>query len=336
MPEICRSWLGGFYIYSAQRLSVTLFGTAGNWPCSVSAFNKGRLQIFLSMGEGDSGFSVFQSILAAAFKISFLRSYPERTDCHSEMGWAQASGWWAAGASGFHFSLFSLFFPTSIFYYYFLSIPLGMKRKRKQISLQLLLRRPSIQVQIHRDEKNCGQERRKEIFNFSLLLVGPVALWLHNFSPLLTSPDLLKLDLSSSLKKHLPPAWPFTSEMFLSEHPPPHLLPTSSSSWGTGGLMPLPHQHLLVQTEHVVHPGSSAGEGHSWFMLICWGKISFVFLTSMCSRYHTRNFPKPSSSLYFSAWWSAWWGGWKYMGETNGEEQAGPLEEVTEKLCIRT
>lgn len=105
-----------------------------------------------------------------------------------------------AGVSGFHFSLFSLFFPISIFYYYFLSIPLGMKRKRSQINLQLLLRRPSIQVQIHRDEQNCGQKRRKEICRLSLLLVGPVPLGLHSFSPLLTSPDLLKLDLSSSLK----------------------------------------------------------------------------------------------------------------------------------------
>lgn len=51
-------------------LAVTLFVTAGNWPCSVSVFNKERLQIFLFMGEGET---VFQSILVVAFEMSFPR-----------------------------------------------------------------------------------------------------------------------------------------------------------------------------------------------------------------------------------------------------------------------
>lgn len=221
MPERCHSWLGGFYIYSAQRFAVTLFVTAGNWPCSVSVFNKQRLQISLSMGEGES---VFQSILVVAFKISFLR-------------------------------------------------------KRKQIGLQLLLRRPCVWVRIHRDEQSWGQEERKKLLLRDLQLLSPISkspaclarqhrifLSSHLSWPLEVVPVL-------SFSRHLPPALPFTSEMFLTELPPPNLLLSSSSSWGAGGLMALLHQHLLPHTKHKIGPGSSPGEDCSWFRLLCWGKI---------------------------------------------------------------
>lgn len=46
-------------------------------------------------------------------------------------------------------------------------------RKRKQMSLQLLPRRPSMQVQIHRDKQNCGQERETIITLRDLQLFSP-------------------------------------------------------------------------------------------------------------------------------------------------------------------
>lgn len=145
MPERCHSWLGGFYIYSARRLTVTLFVTAGNWPCSVSVFNKERLQILLSVGEKES---IFQSILAVGFNISFLR-------------------------------------------------------RRKQRSLQLLLRRPSRQGQIHRDEQSWVLEGKKNTWRY-LQLLSPTSKSLSSSghtphrirTPLPAFPNLLKVNLS--------------------------------------------------------------------------------------------------------------------------------------------
>ena len=45
-----------------------------------------------------------------------------------------------------------------------LAFKMSFLRKRKQVSLHLLLRRPSLQVRIHKNEQSWGQEERKYYF----------------------------------------------------------------------------------------------------------------------------------------------------------------------------
>lgn len=118
------------------------------------------------------------------------------------------------------------------------------------------------------------------------------------------------------------------------------------SFWATT-FWPPPHLLFLLEHWRAGGPSLSAptaphrAHGTSWLQPRCGSflvqcallreKISFIFLTSVCSRYHASTLSKPPFRQSFVTWWGDEYGGQKEM-----DEVSGPLEELLEGLLPGT